>query len=152
VTLSVGQAWPYNITRTSGSDTTFDVNLYWATSPGGTKYPFSCLAPTPTPTPDPTPASTPTSTPPPPAFESWSVRTENNVVPINICGELEITVYSASGTLFTSGTALYSDSALTTSLFISGPNNPYISEIASAFIWNYNNGLGEIGSNTGSSC
>jgi hypothetical protein len=50
VTLSNSQGWPYNITRTSGSDTSFDVNLYWSTSPTGTKYPFSCLPPTATPT------------------------------------------------------------------------------------------------------
>ena len=61
VTLSIGQSWPYSITRTSGSDTSFDVNLYWATSPGGTKYPFSCIAPTPTPTS--TSTQTPTNTP-----------------------------------------------------------------------------------------
>jgi hypothetical protein len=54
--------------------------------------------------------------------------------------------------LFTTGTALFTDSALTTSLIISGANNPFISETASALIWNYNNGLGEIGSGTGNSC
>jgi hypothetical protein len=72
VTLAVGQSWPYNITRTSGSDTSFDVNLYWATSPGGTKYPFSCIAPTPTPTQTPTQTGTPAVTPTPtiPAVES----------------------------------------------------------------------------------
>jgi hypothetical protein len=79
VTLSVGQGWPYNITRTSGSDTTFDVNLYWSTSPEGNKIPFSCLAPTPTQTPTntPTPTTTPTRTPRP--------SCPNNVVVIQVC-------------------------------------------------------------------
>ena len=64
VTLSNGQSWPYNITRTSGTDTSFDVNLYWSTSPTGTKYPFSCLPPTATPT-ETIPGATPNPTPTP---------------------------------------------------------------------------------------
>jgi hypothetical protein len=64
VTLSNGQSWPYNITRTSGSDTSFDVNLYWSTSPTGTKYAFSCLPPTATPT-ETVPGATSTPTPTP---------------------------------------------------------------------------------------
>lgn len=86
------------------------------------------------------------------AFESFSVRTENAVVPTDICTNSTITVYAASGSIFTSATKLYSDSALTTSLIISGANNAFISELLSATIWFYDNGLGEIGANTGNSC
>jgi len=100
---------------------------------------------------EPPTTSTTTSTTTP-AFETWSVRTENAVVPTQICTEPTINVYSAAGTLFTSGTALFSDSALTTSLVISGANNAFISELLSATVWFYDNGLGQIGSNTGNSC
>ena len=63
VTLAVGQSWPYSITRTSGSDTSFDVNLYWSTGPTDTKYPFSCINPTPSVTTTQTPTKTPRPTP-----------------------------------------------------------------------------------------
>lgn len=86
------------------------------------------------------------------AFETFTVRTENAVLPTNICSNPTFTVYAASGSVFAGTTKLYTDSALTTSLVIAGGNNAYISELLSATIWNYNNVLGEIGSNTGNSC
>jgi hypothetical protein len=63
VPLAVNQSWPYSITRTAGDATSFIVNLYWSTSPAGTKIPFSCIPPTPTPTP--TRTTTPSITPSP---------------------------------------------------------------------------------------
>lgn len=84
--------------------------------------------------------------------DSWSVRTEGGSTPINICTNTPFTVYSVAGALFTSGTALYSDAALTTSLVIGGSPNSYISEVTSGTIFEYNDGLGQIGTNTGSIC
>jgi len=105
VTLSVGQTWPYNITRTSGSDTTFDVNLYWATSPEGTKYPFSCLAPTPTPTTTTTLTATQTQTPTQtPTATPYTVITGTGVCNVAVNGGsggrgyFEYTIQLGSGT------------------------------------------------------
>ncbi len=84
--------------------------------------------------------------------EVWNVVTENAVTPTQICGNTPITVYSALGTLFVSGTKLYTDQSLTTSLFISGGNTSWIANVLNGTIFIYNNGLGEIGADSGLTC
>jgi len=115
VTLSVAQAWPYNITRTSGSDTSFDVNLYWSTSPSGTKYPFSCVVPTPTPTITPTITPSPTETTTVQcgscSGSGWEPYDSQNCYRINVTGATapvtpislgphDVNVYSSFGSRF----------------------------------------------------
>jgi hypothetical protein len=84
--------------------------------------------------------------------QAWNVRTENDVVPTQICTNPIITVYSAIGDSFTTFTKLYTDAGLTTGFTIAGANTPYILDVLTGTIFVYNNGLSEIGADSGQTC
>jgi hypothetical protein len=84
--------------------------------------------------------------------QAWNVRTENDVFPTQICTNPIIFVYSAIGDSFTTFTKLYTDAGLTTPLTIAGANTPYILDVFTGTIFVYNNGLSEIGADSGQTC
>ena len=80
-------------------------------------------------------------------FETYSVKVDTNAYP-SICSQSFITVYTALGYTITTGTAVFTDSSLTTYLI----NYNYILEVGSGEVFAIGSGTGVIGTTTGNSC
>ena len=155
-TTSTTTVTPTTTTTTTVAPTTTTTTVPPTTTttttiPPTTTTTTSTTTSTTTPPPTTTTTSTTTSTTTV-ASTSWSVRTEGGSTPINICTNTPITVYSAVGATFTTGTALFSDPNLNFSLIIGGSPNSYISEVLSGIIFEYSDGSGQISTNTGNTC
>jgi hypothetical protein len=167
-----GKATPYsfifndtdiyvNVDSVSGSDVYVNCPTTTTTSSTTTTTTEPPTTTTTTTTEPPTTTTTTTTEPPTTStttttttlgFEQWTISTENDVTPIQICTNPTQIVYSAAGTLFVTGTKLYTDSALTTSLQIVGANTSFVREVLSSPIYIYDNTNGEIGADSGQTC
>jgi hypothetical protein len=76
----------------------------------------------------------------------WEARFSNDAG--TLCSTPAVTVYTATGESFSSGTTVYSDAALTTPL----TGYSFISELVAGTIYNINSGTAVIGTPTGDAC
>lgn len=80
-------------------------------------------------------------------FQTYSVKVDTNAYPL-ICTQSPITVYTALGYTITTGTAVFTDSSLTT--YLTGWN--YILEVGSGEVFDIGSGTGVIGVTTSNFC